>query len=337
MVCVDNVVIEPVAAPAIAHLHDARPVRPPLQGLQSLREARYGRGHADVPEQSPAQRHRRGRVQHDHPGELDEDEPDPADARRVRLHGHRRARGMGTNERPRISRPSARLAHPDARVAHRRHVRSRSADRHHVCPHRRPHGSLRREVPVLGRRERGDRREQRHGLRSTVWHDTIGDDFIDLAFTHAHAADPNAKLLYNDYNIEQKGNAKADIRLQHGRRHEDAWHPNRRDRLTGPLLRRAGRQHCARRSRHAGHSRQHGALRRHRRRSAHHRVRFPHRQAARRHQDATPEQVLRRPVAGLHRRTELLALHGLGPERPRLLGPEHVPGVRLRAHLRHRT
>jgi endo-1,4-beta-xylanase len=47
-------------------------------------------------------------------------------------------------------------------------------------------------------------------FRSTVWHDTIGDDFIDLAFTHARMADPNAKLLYNDYNIEQKGNPKAD-------------------------------------------------------------------------------------------------------------------------------
>ncbi|HTQ02582.1 MAG TPA: endo-1,4-beta-xylanase [Polyangiaceae bacterium] len=47
-------------------------------------------------------------------------------------------------------------------------------------------------------------------FRSTVWHDTIGDDFIDLAFNHAHMADPGAKLLYNDYNIEQKGNGKAD-------------------------------------------------------------------------------------------------------------------------------
>jgi endo-1,4-beta-xylanase len=47
-------------------------------------------------------------------------------------------------------------------------------------------------------------------FRSTVWHDTIGDDFIDLAFQHARMTDPNAKLLYNDYNIEQKGNGKAD-------------------------------------------------------------------------------------------------------------------------------
>ncbi len=48
------------------------------------------------------------------------------------------------------------------------------------------------------------------GFRSTIWHDRIGDDFIDLAFQRAYADDPNAKLLYNDYNIEQMGNAKAD-------------------------------------------------------------------------------------------------------------------------------
>jgi len=47
-------------------------------------------------------------------------------------------------------------------------------------------------------------------FRSTIWHDRIGDDFMDLAFTHARAADPAAKLFYNDYNIEQKGNPHAD-------------------------------------------------------------------------------------------------------------------------------
>lgn len=46
--------------------------------------------------------------------------------------------------------------------------------------------------------------------RQTFWYKTIGPDFIDLAFTHAHAADPAAKLFYNDYNAEQKGNAKGD-------------------------------------------------------------------------------------------------------------------------------
>ena len=46
--------------------------------------------------------------------------------------------------------------------------------------------------------------------RATIWHDRIGADFMDLAFTHARAADPAAKLFYNDYNSEQKGNPKAD-------------------------------------------------------------------------------------------------------------------------------
>ncbi len=47
-------------------------------------------------------------------------------------------------------------------------------------------------------------------FRSTPWHDMIGPDFIDLAFTRARAIDPDTKLLYNDYNIEQMGNPKAD-------------------------------------------------------------------------------------------------------------------------------
>jgi endo-1,4-beta-xylanase len=47
-------------------------------------------------------------------------------------------------------------------------------------------------------------------FRPTVWHKTIGDDFIDLAFHRARAADPAAKLVYNDYNIEEMGNPKAD-------------------------------------------------------------------------------------------------------------------------------
>lgn len=47
-------------------------------------------------------------------------------------------------------------------------------------------------------------------FRPTIWHDRIGMDFIDLAFQRARAADPTAKLLYNDYNIEQMGHPKAD-------------------------------------------------------------------------------------------------------------------------------
>jgi endo-1,4-beta-xylanase len=55
--------------------------------------------------------------------------------------------------------------------------------------------------------------EQTDGVwdfRPTLWYERIGPDFIDLAFQRAHAADPNAKLIYNDYNIEQLGTAKAD-------------------------------------------------------------------------------------------------------------------------------
>ncbi len=48
------------------------------------------------------------------------------------------------------------------------------------------------------------------GFRPTLWHDRIGDDFIDLAFQRARMNAPTAKLIYNDYNIEVMGNAKAD-------------------------------------------------------------------------------------------------------------------------------
>jgi endo-1,4-beta-xylanase len=40
------------------------------------------------------------------------------------------------------------------------------------------------------------------GLRKTMWLDLIGPEYIELAFRTAAAADPQAKLTYNDYNIE---------------------------------------------------------------------------------------------------------------------------------------
>ncbi len=36
-------------------------------------------------------------------------------------------------------------------------------------------------------------------IREGFWQQTIGDDYIRLAFEFAHEADPNAKLFYNDY------------------------------------------------------------------------------------------------------------------------------------------
>jgi len=42
----------------------------------------------------------------------------------------------------------------------------------------------------------------REFLKSSDWKKIIGEDFIDSAFIYAHAADPNALLFYNDYNID---------------------------------------------------------------------------------------------------------------------------------------
>lgn len=42
-------------------------------------------------------------------------------------------------------------------------------------------------------------------MREDVFYDTLGTDYINLALTTAHAADPNAKLYINEYNIEYVG------------------------------------------------------------------------------------------------------------------------------------
>lgn len=43
-------------------------------------------------------------------------------------------------------------------------------------------------------------------LRHNIWRDTIGHEYIELAFIWAHQANPNAVLFYNDYDIEQINN-----------------------------------------------------------------------------------------------------------------------------------
>ena len=43
--------------------------------------------------------------------------------------------------------------------------------------------------------------DEGNGWRRSPWHDIIGDDFMEQAFAFAHAADPKAQLLYNDYNM----------------------------------------------------------------------------------------------------------------------------------------
>jgi GH35 family endo-1,4-beta-xylanase len=41
-------------------------------------------------------------------------------------------------------------------------------------------------------------------LRPSPWRTAIGDDYIEQAFRAAHEADPDAILIYNDYNIERE-------------------------------------------------------------------------------------------------------------------------------------
>jgi endo-1,4-beta-xylanase len=50
-------------------------------------------------------------------------------------------------------------------------------------------------------------------LRQTPWRESIGDDYIEQAFRAAHAADPKAILIYNDYNIEQPYKRPKALRL----------------------------------------------------------------------------------------------------------------------------
>ncbi|MFF0434602.1 non-reducing end alpha-L-arabinofuranosidase family hydrolase [Streptomyces sp. NPDC004327] len=45
-------------------------------------------------------------------------------------------------------------------------------------------------------------------LRDSVFQQVLGNGFIEEAFRTAHAADPSAKLCYNDYNIENWSDAK---------------------------------------------------------------------------------------------------------------------------------
>ena len=47
-------------------------------------------------------------------------------------------------------------------------------------------------------------------LRSSIWKDVIGEDFIEMAFRLAHEADPEALLYINDYSVEFMGDAKTE-------------------------------------------------------------------------------------------------------------------------------
>ena len=49
--------------------------------------------------------------------------------------------------------------------------------------------------------------------RKTPWYKTLGEEFVAKAFEFAHEADPDAQLVYNDFNLWKKPKREAAIRL----------------------------------------------------------------------------------------------------------------------------
>ena len=55
--------------------------------------------------------------------------------------------------------------------------------------------------------------DDRGRIHPSPWRDGIGEDFLELAFTFAHEADPDAELYYNDFNMFQRGKRAGVVRM----------------------------------------------------------------------------------------------------------------------------
>jgi len=55
--------------------------------------------------------------------------------------------------------------------------------------------------------------EDNGSWRETAFYRIIGEDYLELAFTFAHEADPEADLLYNDYSMYHRGRREAVVNL----------------------------------------------------------------------------------------------------------------------------